>query len=348
MKRNVLLLWSLAIAMMAVAQSPTVVVQSYGNYLRSWSETKNDNFRNDVKDICNGRKQAVFKDQLAHKLAYENNYGNLEFYQLGSFLNWMTKIVGRKVSINFSNIRLRNNDEIEVYSSTPIISKDDVLEKLQFVSCDVNITGGFNYQGSELIYVRNGKVTKVEDYVETVNSSGQKKIKVDLSDLVDEHSIEVSYGYSSHFPLNIGVSTNFSYFNIGIEYGMNFSEEQLQTKQHTNFAMSSLERGKYWYLMATPGVYLRYASIDCGLGNVFAKYNYNYESVYTSSSSSEKRNYFIMKPKVTFHIPIPLDFSSHTERLYISPHIGYQYVPKCSALNCWEVGIGVRFRFETY
>ena len=55
-----------------------------------------------------------------------------------------------------------------------------------------------------------------------------------------------------------------------------------------------------------------------------------------------------MKPKVTFHIPIPFGVSPREEVLYISPHVGYQYVPKCSALNCWEVGIGVRFRFETY
>ena len=100
--------------------------------------------------------------------------------------------------------------------------------------------------------------------------------------------------------------------------------------------------------MATPGVYLRYASIDCGLGNVFAKYNYNYESVYTSTSTTENKNYFIMKPKVTFHIPIPLGVSPREEVLYISPHVGYQYVPKCSSLNCLEIGIGVRFRFETY
>lgn len=218
-------------------------------------------------------------------------------------------------------------------------------EDKEYVSCRVKVKGkgSLSLDVYDLICMRDEKITLISKFEKVGN-----KVKVDFSDLVDEHSIEVSYGYSSNFPLNIGVSTNFSYFNIGVEYGMNFSEKLLQTQKHTNFATSTLERGKYWYLMATPGVYLRYASIDCGLGNVFAKYNYNYESVYTSTSNSEKKNYFIMKPKMTFHIPIPFGVAPRDEVLYISPHVGYNYVPKCSALNCWEVGIGVRFRFETY
>lgn len=252
------------------------------------------------------------------------------------------------VNINFSNIRIIKKSE-QAYSfhygaSTP---EQEVqrAKNITTIACDININGALNFQVQDLYYIHQGKVKKITPYEVDPNTG---KVKVDFSDLVNEHSLEVSYGYSSRFPMNIGFSTNFKYVNIGVEYGMNFSEELLTTQKHTNFATSTLERGKYWYLMATPGVYLRYASIDCGLGNVFAKYNYNYESVYTSSSNSEKKNYFIMKPKLTLHIPIPLDFSSRTEKLYISPHVGYQYVPKCSALNCWEVGIGIRYRFETY
>ena len=252
------------------------------------------------------------------------------------------------VNVSVSNVRIVGKDE-QAYSDHYGVSTREQeaqrSEKYTTVACEIVTNGTLTYQVQDLYYIYQGKVKKITPYEVDPNTG---KVKVDFSDLVNEHSLEVSYGYSSRFPLNIGVSTNFSYFNIGVEYGMNFSEEMLLTQKHTNYATSTLERGKYWYLMATPGVYLRYASIDCGLGNVFAKYNYNYESVYTSSSNSEKKNYFIMKPKLTLHIPIPLDFSSRTEELYISPHVGYQYVPKCQVLNCWEVGIGVRFRFETY
>ena len=245
------------------------------------------------------------------------------------------------LNIECSDYKVVDRKDIE--GSTAQETKYAREEDKEYVSCRIQVKGSLSYDVYDLICMREGKITKVSRFEKRGN-----KVKVDFSDLVDEYSFEVSYGYSSHFPLNIGISTNFSYFNIGVEYGMNFSEKPLIIQKHTNYATSTLERGKYWYLMATPGVYLRYASIDCGLGNIFAKYNYNYESVYTSTSNCEKKNYFIMKPKLTFHIPIPIDFSSRAEKLYISPHVGYQYVPKCSALNCWEVGIGVRFRFETY
>ena len=80
-----------------------------------------------------------------------------------------------------------------------------------------------NYHIKDLYYIKRRKIVKITPYEEVTDPrTGKKKVKVDFSDLVDEHSLEVSYGYSSSFPMNIGISTNFSYFNIGIEYGMNF------------------------------------------------------------------------------------------------------------------------------
>lgn len=323
--------------------------REFGDNMRQWTITKDYSLSKKIASLCNGKKNGQtihtrIADEVSQALAPRHSYPQSTSYELNSYLNWITKEIQRGgFSVEFSDYALVDRKSVE--GTTEHETKYAQADDKEYVSCRVEVKGkgSLSLDVYDLFCMRNGKITLISKFEKIGN-----KVKVDFSDLVEEHSLEVSYGYSSCFPMNIGVSTNFSYFNIGVEYGMNFTDEQIDFKKHTNFATSTLERGKYWYLMATPGVYLRYASIDCGLGNVFVKYNYNYESVYTSTSSSEKKNYFIMKPKVTFHIPIPFGVSSRDEVLYISPHVGYNYVPKCSALNCWEVGIGVRFRFETY
>lgn len=340
-KRFLICLLMIPLAVIKVSAQGLSTAQAYGENLKQWTITENFRYRTNVEEICDGKKSTRIADDIAMDLARRNSVPHNVSYQLDSYLNWIEKAMLNGIKIELSDYEVVDRNKIEgtTVQETRYAREADK----EYVSCRVRVNGSLSFDVYDLICMRDGKITKVSRFEKSGN-----RVKVDFSDLVDEHSLEVSYGYSSNFPLNIGISTNFSYFNIGVEYGMNFSEEQLDFRKHTNFATSSLERGKYWYLIATPGVYLRYASVDCGLGNVFAKYNYNYESVYTSSTNSEKKNYFIMKPKVTFHIPIPFGVSPREEVLYISPHVGYQYVPKCSTLNCWEVGIGVRFRFETY
>lgn len=335
-------------------------VQRFGNSLSQWCKDGSFDERSKAISECAGKdgKECLVYDSLMMRFARIQELPSIEKYQLPSYMTGFQAAMrsSKGISVKITDVEPVPADKLKFDRAS---MSDEKRNSLYYISCNVSVSGLINQNYQNLFYIRkgSGQISQIGPYEEVKNSdTGRKEIIVNTSNIKDwDHiaagefnSIEVSYGYSSNFPLNIGVSTNFSYFNIGVDYGMNFSEEQLAYQKHTNYATSTLERGKYWYLMATPGVYLRYASIDCGLGNVFAKYNYNYESVYTSTSNSEKKNYFIMKPKLTFHIPIPLDFSSRTEKLYISPHVGYNYVPKCSALNCWEVGIGVRFRFETY
>ena len=329
------------LAIKVSAQKGLSTARSYGETMKQWTATRNDDLREVIEELCNGVKKTRIADEIALDLVPKSGIPRNVSYQLDTYLNSIENVWSRGFSMEFSDYQTVDRNLIE--GTTVHETRYAREADKEYVSCRVKVKGAYSYDIYDLICMRGGKITKVSAFEKRGN-----KVKVDFSDLVDEHSLEVSYGYSSNFPLNIGISTNFSYFNIGVEYGMNFSEDQLDFRKHTNFATSTLERGKYWYLMATPGVYLRYASVDCGLGNVFAKYNYNYESVYTSTTTSEKKNYFIMKPKVTFHIPLPFGVSPREEVLYISPYVGYQYVPKCQALNCWEVGIGIRFRFETY
>lgn len=310
--------------------------KEYGESMKQWAATENDSYRRTVERICDGKKSTRIADDIAMDLARKNGVpGNIS-YMLDSYLNWLEKAMLKGITIEFSDFKVVDKNEIE--GTTSYETKYAREYDKDYVSCRIRISGALSYDVYDLIYLRGGKITKIARYEKRGN-----KVKVDFSDLVSEHSVEVSYGYSSNYPLNLSIHTNFSYFNIGVEYGQNFSNEPLSFVKHTNFATSKVD-GKYYYLLATPGVYLRYASIDCGLGGVFTKYNY--ESVY--SSYDKKNTYFMAKPKVTFHIPVPLGNSPRDERVYISPHVAYQYVPKFSMLNCWEFGIGIRIRFETY
>lgn len=310
--------------------------KEYGESMKQWSVTENDRYRSTIERICDGKKSTRIADDIAMDLAYKNGVPSNISYMLDSYLNWIEKAMMKGINIEFLDYKVVNRSEIE--GSTYLETKYARETDKDYVSCRIKISGSLSYDVYDLICMRDGKITKIAKYEKSGN-----RVKVDFSDLVSEHSVEVSWGYSSHYPLNLAIHTNMSYFNIGLEYGQNFSEELLYSKNHTNFATSRVE-GKYFYILGTPGVYARYASVDCGLGSVFTKYKY--ESVY--SSENKTNAYFMMKPKVTFHIPIPFGISHREEKLYISPHVAYQYVPKFSKLNCWEFGVGVRFRFETY
>ena len=328
------------LAMKASAQG-LLVAQEYGENLRQWTSTDNLRYRTNIEKICDGKKSTRIADDIAMDLARRNSQPQNVSYQLDSYLNWIEKAMQSGLNIECSDYNVVDRKDIE--GSTAQETKYAREADKEYVSCRIQVKGSLSYDVYDLICMREGKITKVSRFEKKGN-----KVKVDFSDLVDEHTLEVSYGYSSRFPMNIGVSTNFSYFNIGVEFGMNFSDEQIGFKKHTNYATSDLEAGRYWYLMASPGAYLRYASIDCGVGAVFAKYRYRYESVYTSMSFDEKKTYFMLKPKISFHIPIPLGVPHRDEKLYITPHVAYQYVPQYTTLNSWEFGIGIRFRFETY
>lgn len=310
--------------------------KEYGDCMKRWAVTEDDRYRLTIERICDGKKSTRVADDIAMGLARINGETPNKSYFLDSYLNWLVKAMDKGITIEFSDYQVVDRNQI--VGTSEYETKYATENDKEYVSCRIQIKGAISYDVHDLFCMRDGKITKIMPYVKYGN-----KVSVDFSDLVSEHSVELSYGYSSHYPLNISLHTNFSYFNIGVEYGQNFSDTPLYYTNHTNFATSKVD-GKYFYLLASPGVYLRYASIDCGLGGVFTKYNYN--SVY--SSYDKKNTYFMVKPKATFHIPVPFGKSRRDERIFISPHVAYQYVPKFSKLNCWEFGIGVRIRFETY
>ena len=324
-------------------EQPEDVVRKYARCISTWFSTKDYKFANEIERLSSGHSFRV-NNRIIFDYARRKDMPILEHYDIDDYIMCLKDVlIGNKINLQISNI----NRHYDVSYS------DDNSRKLYYVSCSVNADGASALSGQELFYIRknDGKIVKIGPYNEMSNRiTGKKEVVIETSDVNWDHiaagefnSIEVSYGYSKNFPLNLGVFTNFSYFNIGLEYGQNFDKTPLVTKQHSNFAVSSLE-GKCFYLMGTPGVFLRWATINCGFGATITKYKY--ESIY--SSNTEKNAYFCMKPRISFNLPIPLNFKSQNEKFYISPYVGYLYVPKLTKLNNLEFGVGLRFRFETY
>ena len=319
------------------------VVKEFGYNLQNLCSTQDMIYFKRAQNLCD--KACRVKDKIMEDFISRSRVkSDLVQTYLQEFYNARKKGV---VNISVSNVRIIGKNE-QAYSDHYGVSTREQeaqrSEKYTTVACEIETNGTLIYQVQDLYYIHKGQIVKITPYEEVEDQrTGKKKVKVDFSDLVDEHSIEVSYGYSKSFPLNIGVFTNFSYFNIGLEYGQNFDKTPLVTKQHSNFAVSSLE-GKCFYLMVTPGVFMRWVTINCGAGATITKYKY--ESVY--SSYTEKNVYFCMKPRVSFNLPVPFNFKSRNEKFYICPYVGYLYVPKLTKLNNLEFGVGLRFRFETY
>lgn len=351
--RKVVLAFSLALffSHASVAQNrATEAVAKFGNNISNWCRYTKTEYKKAAISVSAGDRECLVYDALMLEFERRKNRELLENYRLSDYLLAFEKAMYEDagISVTISNIKEETNVRFDNASMS-----DEKRHSLYYVSCDVNVSGVMNFTSKDIFCIRKGSglISQIAPFVGVQEpGSTREKPLVNTSRMKDwDHiaagefnSIEVSYGYSKNYPLNVGASVSFSYFNVGVEYGQRFDDTPLITKQHNNFATSSLN-GKCHYLLLSPGAFLRYATISCGLGATWGT-TYNYESVYPSHSYKEKETFFTMKPKASFNIPMPLDFSSREEKFYVCPYIGYLYVPKCSELNSLEFGLGLRFR----
>ena len=169
-----------------------------------------------------------------------------------------------------------------------------------------------------------------------------------------------SYDYSPHFPLAISYSRTLSHFLIGGEIGSTCSKKKY--KFGTNETSQPIV-----YLMATPGIYCKYFSVQCGVGALidirvkkWITYVQNNDSVtvnttgdgisdvnidinfedgdqqYKTEKETKNTYFFLVKPSITGYIPV-------SDGKYITINAGYVFVPKFKELNGFSCGIGFRW-----
>lgn len=327
----------------------TEAVSKFGDNISNWCRYTKDEYKKAAIDVSAGERGCLVYDSLMLEFERRKNREILKNYRLSDYLLAFEQAIyeGTGINVVISNIKEETNVKFDNASML-----DEKRNSLYYVSCNVNVSGVVNFTSKDLFCIRKGSglISQIAPFVGVQDpGSTRENPIVNTSHMKDwDHiadgefnSIEFSYGYSKNFPLNVGLAASISYFNLGLEYGQNLDKEPIITKEHTNFASSQIN-GKYFYLMASPGVFLRFATISYGFGATMAKYYY--ESVY--DSYNKNKTYFTMKPKVAFNLPLPVDFKSRKEKCYLCPYVGYLFAPKFSKINNLEFGIGLRFRFN--
>lgn len=192
------------------------------------------------------------------------------------------------------------------------------------------------------VNVLNAQTIKELEGRYTPPRSGWEKFVDTFSPLVDTFSPEddtwgLGYGYTQHFPLALSANYTHSCISIATEFGFN-----LDSKKYVEYNPSA-------YFVVSPGLYLRFLSINCGAGvmasdytkTTYEEHTENFggitQTTTTSTSISQTKYHFMLKPSITGYIPIS------DEDYYITINAGYNYIPKFKELNGWSFGIGFQW-----
>lgn len=212
-------------------------------------------------------------------------------------------------------------------------------------------------QSIEELNSRRIKERKQSSYTSAYTSRHSRSIDWD----VDDDTWGLAYTYSPHFPLSISANGTWSYFQLGGEFGLTLSGKEFDWKENTTAKPIG-------YLMASPGFYCKFLSVQCGVGALFdirketnistgtnisqttsitigsstSISSYSDESNYQYSSYETSKLGFNLcfKPSVTGYIPI------EDGDYYITINAGYLFVPKLKDLNGFTVGVGFQITID--
>lgn len=329
------------------------IAKKYGENLRMWTVTENENYRINIEKLCEGNKSTRVADKIAYALAKRNNIPYNISYTLDSYLNWLEKAMEDSLNINVTNYKSEKSTDIEAK-----MTKDTKkIKDLSFVSCDINVSGTLVCKTKDIICIRNGQITKIAEL-----EKKKDKIVVDLSDIVnDEETIGFTYNYGKHFP--IGGSINYSFYDVPImlslDFGLNTDDDKVITdkadiKDIMNYTRTKKILDPKFFVTVTPQFYMKYFAIGCGIGALYmegTEENYNYTSTSSNSSGSHISSgggmtsgdtnlfKFMLRPVVKGFIPL-------NDEWYLSLSVGYDYVLGYKDKNGYNAGIGLQYTLD--
>lgn len=328
-----------------------MVVQSFANRLSNWCVTKNYQGSEEIEDICNGKISFRASDDFIVTLA--NRYHKIPTgsYVLDDYLSCLKNAIKEGIRIDIVNVK-------DVTGKVDAIRKD-----LVYASCEFHTSGVIRTSSNAvfLVNLKDNKICGVQKYNEITTKSGESKIHVDLSDIEDEESFELNYNYSQHFPVGASLTGSWSWFMVGLDFGMTFEDDKVITDKMKITDLNNFERtrGTYtpkFYLTATPAVYLKYVSIGCGIGGLFMtgteeerehhsrqtlddSGNISTTEGGTSSEVSATKVKFMLRPVVRGYIPL-------NDEWRISIGIGYDYIFGYKDKNGVNFSLGFNYRIE--
>lgn len=173
------------------------------------------------------------------------------------------------------------------------------------------------------------KITSSERQRKYSSSSYYKSSGIDW-DVADE-TWGISYNYSKGFPVGISFSYTMNHFYIGGDLGVNLKKEKYTLKNNE----TKIEKGDpVLYLSASPGFYMKYFSVSCGVGFLLDSREATISSSNGSTNTKDLGYSFFAKPAITGYIPIDDD------DWFVTLNLGYDICPKFKSLNGISLGIG--------
>lgn len=176
----------------------------------------------------------------------------------------------------------------------------------------------------------NSRRIKEQEKARLYNYSSTHKKTIDWD--VDDDTWGLAYSYSPHFPLSLSVNYTTSYFSIIGEIGVACTNKKYEINEGKK-DMPIL------YLMASPGFYIKYFSINYGVGYLFNVQDYPSLTINNVPQEYDKTvsGNFCHKPSITGYIPI------NDGDNYIILNAGYIFLPKFKDLEGFSCGIGIQW-----
>lgn len=358
MRKDILTFLLLVLSYTAYSQN-IEIARNFGENFRLWTVTQSETYRANIEKMCDGKKKTVVADAIATDLAIRNNYPRNKSYELDSYLNWLDKQID-EISISFSDFEVISKGDLGIYTTKDL----KTAEELSFVACKIQVRGALSYDVQDLLYIRNGKISKIDTYdVDIDKKTGKKRIRVDFSDLAydNEETVGLTYNYSKAFPFGgsfyyawegvpILLSVDFGYDNKKEEY----ITDKVEMTNIMNYTRTKQKLDPKYYMTITPHAYFKYFAIGCGFGCLIMegkeeKSTYNYTSTsegngHGGGSSTETDTNlfkFMIRPTVKGFIPLD-DDDVWSIVVSASYNCAFGYTEK----NGFDVGLGIKVNLD--
>lgn len=172
MYRNLIILVSVILSLNVYSQN-TSVVQQYCNSFASWASDKNIIYLHEMENLRSESPSFRIGNKLMNQLAIKNGLAKTDTYDWDVYVPCIQKEIDNGIKISFSNIKTVPDEYIE-----------QNYQGLEYVSCNVNITGSINTELRDLFILKDNKIVKIADYIETTDIiTGKRKIEVDYLEL---------------------------------------------------------------------------------------------------------------------------------------------------------------------
>lgn len=328
------------------------IVSDLNTHLNDWGKTKDVTYRTYIESQCD--KGCRVSDVIMNDYGRKSNLG-YGSYLISSYLNcFQTALKNGPLDVSSSGYRVINADEKDVVSSE--FSKRHaalLANKITNVACDLRVSGSLNYNVSDLYYIHNGKILKIDSLAVSYDKNGEKKIRVDIDDIVDSYTLGFSLNYDQHFPIGASFIIQGGWLFGSLDFGVN-----LDSKRYTRALFQSTDLWNYrkevstcdpkCFITITPGLNLKYLSFGCGFGAVrlsrnavVAKGNGDSSSNSNNLNSEYESSYFkfMLRPQVRAYIPV-------SSNLDLSVGVGYDIIAKMKELNGYNFSLGFHFYWD--